>query len=66
MIRVSKIRGFKWTVEIFKPKLSGSHYKISRSGVLPVLIGELTGQTERLYYLDLSALGRLKNKNRSI
>jgi hypothetical protein len=44
-------------------KLSDFHYKASRTGVSPVLKGELTGQPGRLSY---RSLGALANKNRSI
>jgi hypothetical protein len=49
--------------ELIIPKLSDFHYKTSRTGVSPVLRGEMTGQPGRLSY---RGLGTLANKNRSI
>ena len=43
--------------------LSDSHYKTSRTGVSPVLRGEMLGQPGRLSY---RSFGALANKNRSI
>jgi hypothetical protein len=43
--------------------LNDFHYKTSRTGVSPVLKGEMTGQPGRLSY---RGLGAFANKNRSI